>query len=122
MKKNILIADDSNTILRFTSLALRFYGHTVRAVRNGQEAVRALENEAFDIAMIDLVMPELDGCELLARINNNDRTKTMLVIVLTEEHNIKLIAKANALGVDDIVIKPFSPQEIIEKVEGLLRV
>lgn len=118
--KKILVADDSMTIVRIASLALKFRGYIVEAVNNGKDAWQALKEEKFDMAIIDLIMPVMDGCELLARIRNDDRTKDIPTVILTEADNEKLRTRVQALGADYFITKPFQSRELIETVEVLL--
>ncbi|MDD5194561.1 MAG: response regulator [Candidatus Omnitrophica bacterium] len=120
MSKNILVVDESTTILNILSLALRFKGHIVKVVGNGKEALLALEKEKFDVAVIDLMVPVMDGCELLLRIRNDDRLKDIPTIILTEANNEKMKTKAAALGASCFILKPFHPKEFMDKVEELL--
>jgi len=120
MSKNILIADGSTTVAKIVSLALRFKGYTVKAAYNGKEALLALEKEKFDMAIIDLMMPVMDGCELFSRIKNNGRLKDIPVVILTEANNEKMRTRALALGASCFIVKPFQPKELIDKVEELL--
>jgi len=120
MSKNILIADDSTTILKILSLVLRFKGHKTKVVGNGEEALLALEKEKFDMAIIDLMMPVMDGCELLSKVKNNDKLKNIPALVLTDANNKKMKARVLALGVKSFIEKPFQPNELMDKVEELL--
>ncbi|MFA5337184.1 MAG: response regulator [Candidatus Omnitrophota bacterium] len=120
MSKNILIADDSTTILKILSLVLRFKGHKTKVVGNGEEALLALEKEKFDMAIIDLMMPVMDSCELLSKVKNNDKLKNIPALVLTDANNKKMKARVLALGVKSFIEKPFQPNELMDKVEELL--
>ena len=120
MSKNILVADDSTTVVKIITLALRFEGHTVKAAGNGEEALLALKKEKFDMAIIDLMMPVMDGCELLSGIRNDDRLKDIPALILTEANNEKMRIRAQALGASSCVVKPVRPEELIDKVKELL--
>ena len=120
MSKNILVADDSVAVVGAIGLMLRFKGHTVKIVRDSQEAFLALEKEKFDLAIIDLMKPAMDGCELLAKIKNDDRLKDIPAVVLTGENREGLKARALELGANRFFIKPFKPKEFIDAMEKML--
>ena len=120
MTANILVADDSTTVVKIVSLALRFKGYRVAAANNGKEALDALRREAFDMAIIDLMMPVMDGLELLSIIKKDDNLKDIPVIIFASEDDEESRKKSMELGADSYIAKPFQPQEIIAKVEALL--
>ncbi|MFC1620720.1 PleD family two-component system response regulator [Candidatus Omnitrophota bacterium] len=120
MSKRILIADDSTMAIKIVNLALRFKGYAVKVVANGKEALSVLKKEKFDVLVVDLMMPVMDGCELLSRVRNDDRLKDIPAIIVTEAKNEKMKDDALVLGVKDVIVKPFHPTEFIHKVEGLL--
>lgn len=120
MTKNILVADDSTTVVKIVSLALRFKGYKVAAANNGKEALDALRRERFDMAIIDLMMPVMDGLELLSTIKKDDNLKDIPVIIFASEDNEESRKKSMELGADSYIAKPFQPQEVIAKVEALL--
>lgn len=120
MSKNILVADDSAAVVKSIDRVLRFNGHTVKTAFNGKEALLALKKEKFDMAIIDSMMPVMDGCELLSRIRKANRQKDIPAVILIEAEGEKMRTRAMALGANGLIAKPFQYMEFINKVEGLL--
>ncbi|MFW5860433.1 MAG: response regulator [Planctomycetota bacterium] len=116
----ILVADDEPFILRSLSFALHREGHEVCTARNGTEAHTALANTAFDLAFIDVVMPGLNGFEVVERLRTEQGCLRTHVVFLTakgtdEDHNRGL-----ALGASAYLNKPFSPAALGRLVSEVL--
>lgn len=106
----ILVVDDDPRICRNLSEILRDDGHNVEAVTSGNEALKLIEKDGFDVALIDLVMPELSGMELLAEIRRK-RPNTR-VIMITAFATVENAVEAMKRGATDYVAKPFKMNEI----------
>ena len=114
----ITLVDDDENIVTSVSLALESHGHTVKAYFDGASGLAALENDAPDLAILDVKMPRMDGMEVLRRLR---RTSDMPVIILTsKDEEIDEILGFN-LGADDYMHKPFSQRLLIERVKAVLR-
>jgi two-component system response regulator ChvI len=110
--------DDDENIVASVSMALESHGHTVKAYYDGAAGLAALENEAPDLAILDVKMPRMDGMEVLRRLR---RTSDLPVIFLTsKDEEIDEILGFN-LGADDYIHKPFSQRLLIERVKAVLR-
>lgn len=123
----ILIADDEPNIRRLLRVLLERVGYTVAEVKDGGEAWRKLQAEPFDLLITDLMMPELDGFQLLKLINSLDRTATMPVIVMYAYPNdaphppSSLFQPAHDRGKSEPLNKPFNPtSELIPAVKRML--
>ena len=115
---HILVVDDEIRIRSMIRKYAEFEGHTVTEAGDGMEAVRLARTAQFDIIILDIMMPELDGFSACREIR---KTKDIPIIMLSargEEYD-----KINGfeLGVDDYVVKPFSPRELMLRVEAVMK-
>jgi DNA-binding response OmpR family regulator len=116
----ILIADDDPDILELVSFRLERAGYEVLQARNGEEAVQVAIVRRPDLAILDVMMPRLDGYEATRRLREHDETRRMPVILLTARVQEDDIARGFEAGADDYVKKPFSPQELGSRVQAVL--
>lgn len=115
---NILIADDEEMIRRLIKKYAEFEGHTVGEAADGMEAVSMCKNGDFDILICDIMMPELDGFSALREIRRFSDIPIIMLSARGEEYD-----KINgfALGIDDYVVKPFSPKELMMRVDAIMK-
>lgn len=106
----ILVADDEPDLLETLSERLRWLGHAVTPVMDGQAALAALESHPIDLAFLDLAMPKLNGIEALDRIRR--RWPDLPVIILTAHGTIGLAVEAIKIGAVDFLTKPFQPSQL----------
>lgn len=105
----ILIAEDERIIAIQISRALKQSGHTVHSVRTGKEAVKALSSEYFDIVLMDIEMPEMDGIEATRRIRQTDDSfATIPIIGVSANQAPPADRHCKETGMDDFIPKPFS--------------
>jgi DNA-binding response OmpR family regulator len=116
----ILIADDDPDILALVSFRLERAGYEVVQARNGEEAVQVALARRPDLAVLDVMMPRLDGYEATRRLREHEETSRMPVILLTARVQEEDIARGFDAGADDYVKKPFSPQELGSRVQAVL--
>lgn len=114
----ILIADDEEMIRRLIKKYAEFEGHTVGEAANGMEAVSMCRTGDFDILICDIMMPELDGFSALREIRRFSDIPIIMLSARGEEYD-KI--SGFSLGVDDYVVKPFSPKELMMRVEAVMR-
>lgn len=114
----VLVVDDDANIRELISIFLSGEGYTVIEAENGQEALILLEENSIQIAVVDVMMPEIDGYELTKEIKKYYDIPILMVTAKGESQD-KL--KGFDLGVDDYVVKPFDPLEIVARVKALLR-
>lgn len=114
---HILIVDDEERIRALVRKYAEFEGHTVTEAGDGMEAVRLCRRETFDIIIMDVMMPELDGFSACSEIRKFAQTPIIMLSARGEEYD-----KINGfqLGVDDYVVKPFSPKELMLRVGAVL--
>jgi DNA-binding response OmpR family regulator len=116
----ILAADDDEDILALVVFRLERSGYTVLQARDGEEALELAMRELPDLAVLDVMMPKLDGYEVTRRIRAADPTDEMPVILLTARVQDVDIARGFEAGADDYMKKPFSPLDLRARVEALL--
>jgi DNA-binding response OmpR family regulator len=116
----VLVADDDPDILQLVSLRLERSGYEVVAAGDGEQALNAALERTPDLALLDVTMPKLDGYEVTARLRGNERTRRMPVILLTARVQETDLARGIQAGADDYVTKPFSTQELRERVQAAL--
>ncbi|MDR6998389.1 response regulator transcription factor [Neobacillus niacini] len=116
--KTILAADDDVHILNLIKGLLTKEGFKVVVVENGAEALKILDSELFDLAIVDIMMPIMDGYRLTKEIR---KQYDIPVILLTAKSQIEDKEKGFEAGTDDYLVKPFEPKELIFRVNALLR-
>lgn len=114
----VLVVDDDANIRELISIFLSGEGYTVLEAENGQEALTILEENNIQIVVVDVMMPEVDGYELTKEVKKYYDIPILMVTAKGESQD-KL--KGFDLGVDDYVVKPFDPLEIVARVKALLR-
>jgi DNA-binding NtrC family response regulator len=117
-RENILVVDDDMSVRIIFSSVLRQEGYRVTAVKNGYEAIKAMDEESFDLALVDLRMPGLDGIEVLEKIKG--RRPQTRVIIFTGYGSIITAVEAMKRGATDYLNKPFSPNELKAGVKKAL--
>lgn len=115
---NILIADDDQHIRELMRLYLNKEGFNIVEASHGNDAIELLETEAIDLAVIDVMMPELDGIALTKAIRLYHALPIILVTAKGESHDKVLGFEA---GADDYLVKPFDPVELVLRVKALLK-
>ncbi|MCF6136549.1 response regulator transcription factor [Alkalihalobacillus berkeleyi] len=118
MMVHILVADDDDSILKLITVYLEKEGYKVIPAHNGNEAIKLLETEKVDLAVVDVMMPEKDGYEVCEEIRNFYDIPTLM---LTAKGEKKDKLKGFESGTDDYVVKPFEPMEVVMRVKALLR-
>lgn len=114
----ILIVDDEEKIRALIRKYADFEGHKVTEASDGMEAVRLCRDQDFDIIILDIMMPELDGFSTCREIRKTRQTPILMLSARGEEYD-----RINGfeLGIDDYVIKPFSPRELMLRIDAILR-
>lgn len=115
---HILVVDDEMRIRSIVRKYAEFEGHTVTEAGDGMEAVSLCRREQFDIIILDIMMPELDGFSACREIRKTSNTPIIMLSARGEEYD-----KINGfeLGIDDYVVKPFSPRELMLRVEAVMK-
>ncbi|HET8616565.1 MAG TPA: response regulator [Actinomycetales bacterium] len=120
----VLVADDDQDIRELVELKLSSAGFQVLTVRDGQAALDAVLERRPDLAVLDVMMPVLSGTDVLRALRlhaaGDDGTPLTKVILLTAKAQEADVEVGFALGADDYVVKPFSPRELLSRVQAVL--
>ena len=114
----VLVADDEPRITKLVSIALSEEGFRVVTANSGEEALLKAEEVRPDIVLLDIVMPDLDGIEVMRQLRER---RPVAVILLTAKGSTADKAKGLDLGADDYIAKPFHPDELAARVRAVLR-
>jgi DNA-binding response OmpR family regulator len=118
--EDILVVDDEASVVEVVSLYLRRDGFAVRQARTGLDALTAIHEKMPALVVLDVMLPELDGLEIMRRLRNSDK-KSVPVILLTARSQETDRIYGLEMGADDYVTKPFSPAELVARVKAVLR-
>jgi DNA-binding response OmpR family regulator len=119
MKKKILIVDDEEDILHFLELVLREKGYEVATAMNGQDALTLAQLEKPDLVLLDIMMPQMDGWEVLKLLRVDDETANIPVAMLSARTEAKDRVQGLQEGAIDYICKPFSLGELLAKIETI---
>jgi DNA-binding response OmpR family regulator len=115
---SILVVDDEPTITEVVSRYLERAGYSTRIAGDGAHALRLAGESRPDLVVLDLMMPGMDGLEVMRRLREHERVSVIL-LTAKGEHTDRIIGLR--LGADDYVVKPFSPAELVARVDAVLR-
>lgn len=121
MKYNILIVDDEPNIIMSLEYILKKENYEVHIARDGKEAIDIVQESKIDVVLLDIMMPNVDGYQVLSFIRNNSELKDVKVIFLTAKNKKQDIEKGFSLGVDKYMSKPFSNKNILAEIKALLK-
>lgn len=119
-KRKILVVDDDPTMVKLINVNLKLNNYSVVEATSGEEALGVIEKEALDLVVLDIMMPGVDGWEVLKRIRANSRTQEMPVILVTAKTQDSDVIRGWELGADEYVIKPFNPLLLVEVIKMVL--
>lgn len=115
----ILVVDDENTLAELVSMALRYEGWDVRTAADGTSAVKVARDFRPDAVVLDIMLPDFDGLEVLRRLRSDDSKIPVLFLTAKDAVEDRIIGLT--AGGDDYVTKPFSLEEVVARVRSLLR-
>jgi two-component system, OmpR family, response regulator ResD len=115
---SILVVDDEPTITDVVSRYLERAGYSTRVAADGPDALRIAVESRPDLVVLDLMLPGMDGLEVMRRLRDRERVSVIL-LTAKGEHTDRIIGLR--LGADDYVVKPFSPAELVARVDAVLR-
>ena len=114
----VLLIDDEKRMLDLVALYLRPYDYRCTKAGSGKQALELLDKEAFDLVLLDIMMPDMDGWEVCREIR---KFSNVPIIMLTAREQQEDIVKGLRLGADDYMTKPFGEEELLARMEALLR-
>jgi DNA-binding response OmpR family regulator len=120
-KPLVLVADDDEDILELIRLRLDRCGYELVVAHTGAEALAVASSWHPDLALLDVNMPGMDGYAVIAELRGDPATSDIPVILLTARAQTADVSHGFALGADDYITKPFSPQELEGRVASQLR-
>lgn len=115
---SILVVDDNP---KFLADALPMYGYEVTVANDGLEALKILMNKTFDLILLDVMMPNMDGWDTLKAIRKNKNTQYIPVIMITAVSEDQKVVSGLKIGADDYIVKPFILPNLLARVEAVLR-
>ncbi len=116
--RRILVADDESSIAALIQITLKDPRYELVIVTNGLEALKAFEKQPFDVVMLDVMMPYVDGFEACQRIREQSDVP---IVILTSRNGTDDIVHGFELGADDYITKPFKTAELLARIESILR-
>ena len=114
-RKRVLVVDDDTKILRFVGMSLSLAGYEVITAAGGEEALKIVQTNHPDIMLLDILMPGVDGLEVLQRLR-----QTSKVPVIAFSAHATAADEARRLGANDFLAKPFRPDELTGRIEAVL--
>jgi DNA-binding response OmpR family regulator len=121
MSKRILVVDDEVNIVKLLESRLTANGYTVITAYNGREALDKVKQEKDDLIILDLMLPDIDGYEVLRELRLDEYYKEVPIIMLTAKGEMGDIKKGMEGGAVSYITKPFKPDTLLGIVKGLLR-
>ena len=119
--KKVLIVDDEEHIRELIKFNLKKEGYDIEVAINGVEALNIIREIKFDLILLDLMLPEIDGLEVCKEIRRNEETSDIPVMMITAKGEEFDKVLGLELGADDYITKPFSIRELMARVKALLR-
>jgi two-component system cell cycle response regulator len=120
-RAKIMVADDDQTLLKTLVYILKGQGHDVVPVEGGERLIEALRAERPDLLMLDIMMPRVDGLQLLERIRSDPDYETLPVLMISSMPPEEATTRSLGLGADDFIPKPFRVRELLARVDARLR-
>lgn len=120
MTRKIVLAEDEPQIARLIEFKLKKEGYDVTWKENGEEALKAIKADKPDLILLDIMMPVMDGYEVLRRLKEDENLTDIPVIMLTARAQEKDVVKGIDLGAEDYITKPFHPAELLARVKRIL--
>ena len=117
--KRILLVEDEESLSRMLSINLEEEGYDVKLAKDGKQAIDFFENESFDLVILDIMLPHIDGIEVCQRIRLEDDSTPILF--LTAKDAKKDIIRGLKIGADDYMTKPFVLEELLLRIRNILK-
>ena len=121
MANRVLIVEDERDLSRVVAYNFQKEGFDVVVAFNGDQALRAVKEERFDLVLLDLMLPDISGIEVCKKLKSNPHTASIPVVMVTAKGEEVDRIVGFELGADDYVVKPFSVRELVLRVRSILR-
>ncbi|WP_017726614.1 response regulator transcription factor [Halalkalibacterium ligniniphilum] len=119
MSQRLLVVDDEESIVTLLQFNLEQSGYEVVTAMDGAAALHLAKTETFDLVILDLMLPEIDGLEVCKQLRQNKILTPILMLTAKDDEFDKVLGLE--LGADDYMTKPFSPREVVARVRAILR-
>jgi DNA-binding response OmpR family regulator len=119
--RRVLVVEDDTDIVELVEHYLTGDEWSVASEADGREALERLRSESFDLVILDLQLPGLDGLALCGKLRGDPRTRSLPVVMLTAKGDESDSIVGLEVGADDYIVKPFSPKELVARVRALFR-
>ncbi len=116
---NVLVLEDQIDIRDFVVINIKRYGYQVFEAETGEEALEIVKNNKIDIAVLDVMLPGMDGFEVCKRIRDTNKYMGIIMLTAKSQEADKIAGLIN--GADDYMVKPFSPKELVARIDSLYR-
>jgi DNA-binding response OmpR family regulator len=120
MSRKILIVDDSPTLRKLLRFYLQKKGYTVEEAHNGRVGMECISRETFDLIILDMAMPIMNGAQVLERLKEMENFKTP-ILILSADKEEESKATGISLGASYYMTKPFKPPEVVERIEEIFK-
>lgn len=119
--QTILIVEDDKNIAKLVKYNLEKSGYDCTLAANGEDALAALKRERIDLIVLDIMLPKIDGFQVCRIIKQDSKLKNIPIIMLTAKGEEADRVAGFELGIDDYLVKPFSPRELLLRIKAILR-
>ena len=120
MRRKILIVDDEKELLRAIQVRLTSNNYAVSFAHDGVQGLEKAQKDKPDLILLDVVMPNMDGLQMLNKLKQTRETKVIPVIMLTARSQVDDVSKAIQLGAADYIVKPFEAKIMLEKIRKII--
>ena len=117
MSTSVLVVDDNEMNRDVLTRRLQRDGYTVSAAEDGTKALSMIESDKYDMILLDIMMPDMDGFETLKNLRSKDKSKDIPVIMLTSVNEMDDVRKCIGLGANDYVLKPYNMDDLKRRME-----
>jgi two-component system alkaline phosphatase synthesis response regulator PhoP len=121
MSKKILVIEDEKDVQDLLQLYLKREGYEVRIAKEGEAGLRKASDERFDLVLLDLMLPHMDGLDICRTLRSQTKTADLPIVIITAKAEEADRIVGLELGADDYITKPFSPREVLARVKALFR-
>ena len=121
MLKKILVIEDEKDIQELLQLYLKRDGYDVHIAKDGETGLRKASQERFDLLLLDLMLPQMDGLEICRNLRSRPQTADLPIIMITAKTEEADRIVGLEMGADDYITKPFSPREVLARVKAIFR-
>ena len=117
----ILVVDDEEMVVLYLSKRLKKHNYDVVTCLSGEEALETVKASDFDVVILDVMLPGMDGYEVCRRLKSDKKTSGIMVLILSVRRTLEERLKGYEVEADDYVTKPYDPEELLAKVQILVR-